>query len=59
MALRTHKIENGLGYEINAKRAKRQSHKIWKREMNRKQRKMINSNIDYVPSYNKNVGYEF
>ncbi len=59
MALRNQEIENNLAYKINAKRAKRTSHKRWKQEANRKHRRLMNSNIEFVPEYRKRKDYEF
>lgn len=54
MALKATSIENNLAYMLNAKRAKRQSHKLYKKFRNRKQRRLMNSDLDFVPEYKKN-----
>lgn len=59
MALRTQEIENDLAYKINAKKAKRTSHKRWKQEANRKNRRLMNSDIEFVSEHRKRCGYEF
>ncbi len=59
MAFKIIQIENHFAYNNNSKRAKRTSHKKWKQERNKKQRRKINSNLDYVPEYKKSCGTEF
>lgn len=40
-----------MAFMLNAKRAKRQSHKLYKKSRNRKQRRLINSVLDFVPEF--------
>lgn len=59
MALKATRIENNLAYMLNPKRAKRQSHKLYKKFRNRKQRRLMNSDLDFVPEFKKMSDYEF
>lgn len=59
MAYSAEKIENGLGYMINPKKAKRTSHKNQKKERNRKQRRKIKANPEFTPEYDRYNTTEF
>lgn len=59
MSLKAIRIENALSYKLNPKRAKRSSHKSLKKWRNRKQRRRIHSDNEYIPKYNKYDDWEY
>ena len=59
MGLKAIKIENHLGYSLNPNREKRKSHKLYKMFRNRKQRRKINADLEYIPQYNLYTDFEY
>lgn len=59
MALKLTRIENRLSYMLNAKRAKRTSHKLYKKFRNRKHRRLMKSDLEYIPYYNRYKDWEY